>query len=70
MASGTTNIENGIQCRGINLADTILVCVPKLRFSSKYSDVLRSPQGLKSSGTPISKMANPTGQKVIYVKAG
>jgi len=28
----------------INLAGTILVSVQKLRFSSKYSDVLRSPQ--------------------------
>jgi len=28
-------------------AATILAHVPKLRFSSKYSDVLRSPQKLK-----------------------
>ena len=33
-----------------SLADTILVHVPKLRFSSGYSDVLRSSQKLKFSG--------------------
>ena len=32
------------------VADTILVHVPKLRFSSEYSDVLRSSQKLKFSG--------------------
>ena len=34
-------------------AGKLLVYVPKLRFSSKYSEQLRSPQGLKSSGTPL-----------------
>ena len=34
------------------VAGTILVYVPKLRFSSKYSDGHRSPQKLKFTGTP------------------
>ena len=34
------------------VADTILVYVPKLRFSSKYSDVLRSPHRLEICGGP------------------
>ena len=32
--------------RPLPVADTILVYVPKLRSGCKYSDVLRSPQGL------------------------
>ncbi len=38
-----------------SVADTILVYVPKPRFSSKYSDVLRSPQKLKLFGVPIQR---------------
>ena len=34
-------------------AGKLLVYVPKLRFSSKYSEQLRSPQKLKFSGTPL-----------------
>ena len=34
-------------------AGKLLVYVPKLRFSSKYSEQLRSPQKLKISGDPI-----------------
>ena len=61
MASRTMKEESGIQCRvneqsqqplNQNLAGTILVYVPKPRFSSKYSDVLRSPQKLKLFGDP------------------
>ena len=35
------------------IADTTLVRVPKFRFGSKYSGVLRSPQELKIIGDPI-----------------
>ena len=34
-------------------AGKLLVYVPKLCFSSKYSEQLRSPQKLKFSGTPL-----------------
>jgi len=34
-------------------AGKLLVYVPKLRFSSKYSEQLRSPQKLKFSGPPL-----------------
>ena len=34
-------------------AGPILVHVPKLRFSSKYSDGRRSPQKLKFPGAPL-----------------
>ena len=47
------------------VADTILVYVPKLRFSSKYSDVLRSPHKLKFAGTP---MGRRVGSIATYTK--
>lgn len=45
--SGQMTKKRRIISGTINLAGTILVYVPKLRFSSKYSDVIRSPHKLK-----------------------
>ena len=48
-------------------AGKLLVYVPKLRFSSKYSEQLRSPQKLKFSGTPYF-LRVPTYSSVVLVE--
>ena len=49
------------------VAGKLLVYVPKLRFSSKYSEQLRSPQKLKFSGTPYF-LRVPTYSSVVLVE--
>ena len=49
------------------IADTTLVRVPKFRFGSKYSGVLRSPQELKIIGGPTVVRSTPYCEKKIQI---
>ena len=45
-----------------------LVRVPKLRFSSKYSGLLRFPQGLEILGDPNGRRARREGERIVRAK--
>ena len=58
MENGKCIFEFPSPVKGLNMlafftAILLLEHVPKLRFSSKYSEQSRSPQKLKFSGAPI-----------------